>query len=284
MNQRYSDDFSPGHVDEMITIHEARQVVEVDFTGLYFHTTKDVNAFYDRLEERLQETGEPLWFFAVNTQDYRVDGEAWFAFTRRGRDLNEAHSMTTVRFDASPETVAQIARNAGTDRATPNLFPSRDAALAHLSTLPSKRRERLFHHPNYKRVDFIRRMSFDPDTRIMEIDLSGVSFEHSRDVNDIYDWLEHALRQAGGKWYFLINYTGTRIQSPAWVQFSARGKDLNERYSLGSVRFAPGSETETDIRLRAESRGFRPNIRNTRAEALARIDEMKAEAAKDDVA
>ena len=48
--------------------------------------------------------------------------------------------------------------------------------------------------------------------------------------------------------------------------------------SLGSVRYAPGSETETDIRLRAESRGFRPNIRNTREEAMQRIDEMKAEA------
>ena len=50
--------------------------------------------------------------------------------------------------------------------------------------------------------------------------------------------------------------------------------------SLGSVRFAAGSETETDIRLRAETGGFRPNIRNTRAEALERIEEMKREAAE----
>ena len=35
------------------------------------------------------------------------------------------------------------------------------------------------------------------------------------------------------------------------------------------------SKTETDIRLRAETGDFRPNIRNTRAEAIARIDEMK---------
>ena len=68
--------------------------------------------------------------------------------------------------------------------------------------------------------------------------------------------------------------------SGAWVQYAARGKRLNEAWSLGSVRFAPGSETETDIRLRAESQGFRPNIRNTREEALQRIAEMKAEAAK----
>jgi hypothetical protein len=31
--------------------------------------------------------------------------------------------------------------------------------------------------------------------------------------------------------------------------------------------------------MRAESQAFRPNIRNTRAEALARIDELRAETA-----
>jgi hypothetical protein len=127
----------------------------------------------------------------------------------------------------------------------------------------------------------IGRLSFDAASRIFDIDLSGISFEHSRDVNDIHDWLEQALCRAGGRWYFLVNDENTRIQSPAWVKFAARGKDLNDRFSLGSVRYAPCSETETDIRLRAESGGFRPNIRNTRAEALARIDEMKAAAARD---
>ncbi|NBD28821.1 MAG: hypothetical protein GVY31_02130 [Alphaproteobacteria bacterium] len=278
MTGAYSDVFSPDEIDPRITVHEGRQTLEIDLSGLYFHSSKDVNAFFDRVEERLQETGEPLWFFLDNVTDYRVDEDAWFAFTRRGRDLKEAHSMGTVRYDTTPETRAQIARDKGTDREVPNLFADRDAALAHLSTLPSRRRQRIHHQPNYDRSRFMRRLSFDGPARIFEIDLSGVSFEHSRDVNDIYDWLTQALRRAGGRWYFLINYDRTRIQSPAWVQFAARGKDLNERYSLGSVRYAPGSETETDIRLRAESQDFRPNIRNTRAEALERIAEMKAEA------
>ena len=62
------------------------------------------------------------------------------------------------------------------------------------------------------------------------------------------------------------------------MEYAARGKALNEAGSLGSVRYAPGSETETDIRLRAESGGFRPNIRNTREEALDRIAELKRDA------
>ncbi len=45
------------------------------------------------------------------------------------------------------------------------------------------------------------------------------------------------------------------------------------------MRYAAGSETEAEIRLRAESQDFRPNIRNTREEALERIDEMRADLA-----
>jgi len=89
--------------------------------------------------------------------------------------------------------------------------------------------------------------------------------------------IEDQIGRTDQKWYFLVNYENTRIQSPAWVAYAARGKRLNDTFSLGSVRFAPGSETETDIRMRAESQDFRPNIRNTREEALARIAEMKAE-------
>ena len=62
------------------------------------------------------------------------------------------------------------------------------------------------------------------------------------------------------------------------MRYAQRGKRLNIAASLGSVRYATGSETEADIRLRAQSQGFRPNIRNTREEALERINEMKAEA------
>ena len=262
-----------------ITVHEALQVIEITFTGLTFTRSAEANAFYDAVEETIAQTGEPLWFFLVNSTDYRVHDEAWFAYSRRGRDMYEAHSMGTVHFDSSEVTRAQIERTRGTEAFDPTLFDNRAEALDYLRGLPSRRRERIVHEPSFERTSFMTRITFDHDARIMNVDFSGVSFEHSRDVNDIYNWLEERLRAEGGKWYFLINYDGTRIQSPAWVQFAARGKVLNEAFSLGSVRYAPGSETETDIRLRAESQGFRPNIRNTRAEALERIAEMKAEAA-----
>ena len=110
---------------------------------------------------------------------------------------------------------------------------------------------------------------------LKDVDFSNITFEHSRDVNDCYDVLDELIATSGRKWYFLVNYENTKIFPEAWVQYAARGKVLNEAGSLGSVRYAPGSETETDIRLRAETGGFRPNIRNTREEALERIAEMK---------
>lgn len=273
----YTADFSPDALEPRITVHEGAQIIEIDFTGLRFETTADVNAFYDFVEAQIGETGEPLWFFMVNTQDYRVDSDAWFAFTRRGRDLNEGHGMKTVRYDADPATLKQIELAKGTDRENPNLFGSREEALAHLKSLPSKRRERLAHAPNFTKEAFLRRLHFDHDAGILEVDLSGMDIQHSRDVNDLHNWTEEAIRATRHKWWLVFNYEGTRIQSAAWVQFSLRSEEFNKTYSMGSVRYAMGSETEADKRLRYEAKTTRPNIRNTREEAMERLEEMRAE-------
>lgn len=272
----YSDDFSPTALDPRIIVHEGAQIVEIIFDGLYFHTSADVNAFYDFVEQRIGETGEQQWFFMVNSEGYRVDDTAWFAFTKRGRDLNEGHSMRTVRYDADPSTVTQIARAKGTERENPNLFGSRDDAWAALRAEPSKRRERLAHAPNFTKDAFRRRMQFNEDTGILEVDLHDMNIAHSRDVNDVFNWMEEAIRATRHKWWVLFNYEGTRIQSPAWVQFSLRTDEFAAVYSMGSVRYALGSETEADKRLRYEAKADRPNIRNTRAEALERLEEMRA--------
>ncbi|MBD3677241.1 MAG: hypothetical protein HUJ27_02435 [Rhodobacteraceae bacterium] len=265
-------------IDRRIRFLDDRTVMEIDFSGLRFLSSAGVNAFYDRVEERIAETGEDLWFFMVNYSDCRIDPAAWVAFSRRGKTVNMAHSMGTVRYDASEETRRQIERDAGTEAFDPNLFSTREAAMARIAQLPSKRRRKVRHAPNYTRADFELRITFHEPDRIMEADFSGFTFHHSRDVDDFYDFIEEAILATGRKWYFLVNLEDCRILPAAWVQYARRGKRLNEGASLGSVRFAPGSETEAEIRLRAESQDFRPNIRNTRDEALARIAELKAEA------
>ncbi|MDJ0993001.1 MAG: hypothetical protein QNI90_05465 [Dinoroseobacter sp.] len=270
---------SEEEMDTRIVFHDAIEVMEVSFDEIEFDNSEDVNRFYDRLEARIAATGYDRWFFLVNYSGTRIDNAAWLAFSRRGKALNLAHSQGSVRVDASDITRKQIERDAGTERFDPNLFADRDTALARLAKMPSQRKAPRVEHASFDARGIASRVRFLKSEQIMEIDFTDLRFQHGTDVDTCYDVLETQAKAAGGQWYFLINYEGCRIMSEAWVQYAARGKRFNEVFSLGSVRYAPGSETETDIRLRAESQGFRPNIRNTRAEALERIAEMKAAAA-----
>lgn len=263
-------------VDGRIAFHDDDEIMEVSFADIAFGTTAEVNFFYDRIEERIAATGEEKWFFLVDYSGARIDSAAWSAFARRGRALNKAHSQGTVRFDASDITRQQIERAAGTEAFDPNLFDSREAALARLRELPSERTHRIVLEPTLARGDVAHRLHFFPDTSIMEADFSGLTLVNAKDADVVYDLIEERLVATGRKWFFLVNYEGTSIEPGAWVQYARRGKSLNQRWSLGSVRYAPGMETEADIRLRAESQGFRPNIRNTRDEALALIADMRA--------
>lgn len=265
-------------MDARVTFHQDSEIMEVDFSDLRLDTQKQVNAFYDRIEERIDESGQDQWFFLINYSNSRIDPDAWFAHARRGKTLNLAHSMGTVRVDASDITRRQIEHAAGTDAFDPNLFASHDAAISRLTSLPSKRVHKTDHVPNYSEADLAARISFQHAPQIMDADFAGFTFFHSRDVDDFYDHIEKRITETDQKWYFLVNYNDCRIMPQAWIQFARRGKALNIAASLGSVRYATGSETEEEIRQRAQSQEFRPNIRNTRAEAMARIDEMKAAA------
>ncbi|MDU8927587.1 hypothetical protein RXV86_09345 [Alisedimentitalea sp. MJ-SS2] len=263
--------------DARITFHDDLQTMEADFSNFDFPSPALVNAFYDRIESRIRETGEDKWFFLVNYSHCRIDSSAWVAFSRRGKALNMAHSMGSVRFDVSDATRKQIERDAKTERFDPNLFADRDSALARIKTFDSVRRKKIVHTPSHTPEEIARRITFDPDVPLMEADFSNFTFMHSRDVDDVYDHIEGRIKASDRKWFFLVNMENCEIHPGAWVRYAHRGKRLNIAASLGSVRFAPGSETEVEIRDRAESQGFRPNIRNTREEALERIAEMKAE-------
>lgn len=265
-------------IDERIVFHDGYEIMEVTFENLTLARSIDVNLFYDRIEQRIAETGHTLWFFLVNYCNARIEPDAWFAFSRRGKELNLAHSMGSVRFDASEVTLRQI-KNAGSrENFDPNLFYAREEAIEHLKNLPSQRVKQAAPKVlSVSKDDLNKRVEFLDSEDTMCVDFSDISFEHSADIDFVYDFIEEQLKSTGRKWFFLVNYNGTRIQSPAWVQKSARSKTLNENWSLGSVRYAMGSETETDIRMRAESGGLRPNIRNTVEEAWDRINEMKAE-------
>jgi hypothetical protein len=265
-----------GEIDRRITFHDADQVMEVSFENLALADSREVNAFYDRLEERIAETGEELWFFLVNYSSARIDSSAWFAFARRGKQLNLAHSMGSVRFDVSEATRRQIERDADTEAFDPNLFSDRESALDHLRSLVSGRvKPRPKPQTHFTEDVLSRRLHFFPDAEVMDVNFAEMVFRHSVDVDFVFDFIEARIAETARKWYFLVNYEATEIEPRAWVEYARRGKALNEAWSLGSVRYAPGSETAEQIRMRAQSQDFRPNIRNTREEAIERIQELK---------
>ncbi|MAM63638.1 MAG: hypothetical protein CMH11_19315 [Maritimibacter sp.] len=263
-----------------VSFDDAAQVAEIDLSGLSLDTSGEINALYDAIEAAIAETGEELWFFVINYSQFRIDSAAWYTHHKRGKALNLGHSQGSVRYDMSDETRRQIERTAKTEAFDPNLFADRDSALARVAEFPSKRRKKVVHDVDYTDDDFAQRISFEPEAEIMNVDFHDFTFHHSADVNAFYDHIERRVEETGLRWFFLINYENCRIFEEAWVAYARRGKALNQRWSMGSVRYAPGSEAEETIRMRAESQQFRPNIRNTREDALARIAEMKSEMAE----
>ncbi len=264
--------------DDRITFYPDLEIMEVDFSYYTFSTSVEVNMFYDLAEQRIAESGEDKWFFLVNYSHTRILADAWFAYSHRGKELNLAYSQGTVRFDISAETHAEIERRANTQEFDANLFTNRVSAVNLISKIPSQRRKVTVYEPSYSTEEIARRLSFQDDLQIMDVDFTDFIFHHPGDVNAFYDYCEEQVARKGGKWYFLVDYNNCQIFPEAWVSYAKRGKALNASSSLGSVRYAAGSETEQDIRMRAESQGFRPNLRNTREEALERIEEIKREA------
>ncbi len=266
-------------ISNRIMFHDDIEVMEVDFSGYNFNNLHAVNQFYDALEESIAKTGEDKWFFLVNYSRTRIDSSAWGAFSRRGKELNLTHSQGSVRFDVSEDTARKIERDANTEAFDANLFTNRDEALKRIAEFTSQRRVKVVHEQNLTAEDMNGRLTFDASTQVMDVDFSHLNFQHSDDVHLVYDFIEEQIAKSGQKWFFLVNYKECQICPEAWIPFSQRGKSLNIAHSLGSVRYAPDSETEEEIRMRAESQAFRPNIRNTREEALVRIDEMRLEIA-----
>ncbi len=267
----------PDKYDHRISFDEETETMEADFSDFYFPDSASVNYMYDALERCIRNSGEDKWFFLVNLSEMRIDSSAWMTYAKRGKALNKAHSQGSVRFDASEETRKQIERDANSERFDPNLFADRDSALARIAELPSQRRKKLNHVPSFTLDEIKQRVRFIADEELLDIDFTNLTFAHSTDVHMVYDYLEQVIMDSGRKWYFLVNYENCQIFPEAWVSYAHRGKKLNIGGSLGSVRYAPGSETEETIRMRAESQEFRPNIRNTRDEALERIAEIKRE-------
>lgn len=262
-----------------LEFHEDLQVMEVDFSDMTFDKPAMVHSVYDEIDRQLADTGKK-WFFLVNYRNCNVMTEAWIAFAHRGKDVNLAYSLGSVRFAATGDTSEAILDSSKEEKFDPNLFASRDAALVFIGEMRSKISPEEIdakRKPSLPEDDrsLAQRVSFHDDLQIMEVDFSNVTFAKSADVNQFYDEIARQLGEKDQSWYFMVNYSNTQIFPEAWYTWTDRGKQLNTTYSLGTVRFDPREATRQAIMKRARADEFNPNVVSSREDALARIEEMK---------
>ncbi len=119
---------------ERIRFLDDREIVEIDFAELVFSSSQIVNDFYDVVETLIHRTGL-RWYFLVNYGGCSVWPEAWVAFAHRGKRVNVAYSLGTARYDE-----AGGGREASSNF-DPDMFPSREAALARIAQMKSANTE-----------------------------------------------------------------------------------------------------------------------------------------------
>lgn len=262
-----------------IAFHPELDVMEVDFGDIIFADADFVDAAYDELERQLDETGRK-WFFLIRYENCRIDPAAWSAFAARGKKLNLAYSLGSVRFGARADTKDEIQTASKVERFDANLVGTREAALARIAELRGAGGEAAQTAPCAVKPDpeMARRIAFDHEHEVMEADFSDLVFIDAAMVNRIYDELERQIVATGRKWFFLVNYRNCRIFPEAWFAFAQRGKRLNLGYSLGSVRFDTSLDISAEIARKADAEEFDHNLCHTREAAIQRIEELRGHA------
>lgn len=265
-------------LDSRAIFHDEEDILEIDLSDLRLNSPADVAALYDMLDRRTAATARK-WFFLINYRDCIVQQEAWFDHARRGKKLNLTFSLGTVRFNTPDDTKLEIEQRANREKFEANLVANREAAIAELSVMRDayrRRNPRRKPLPEAVLADFTRRVTFESDALIMEVNFSDFEFETPQLVNGFYDVIERRIAETGEmKWYFLVNYRNCVVAPEAWVAFAHRGKRLNVTCSLGSVRYAATGETEAEIALRSEAEDFDPNMFPSRASAVRQIEKMR---------
>lgn len=131
--EQASPDGPPGYA-QRIRFLDGDDTVELDFSDFEFSSSKVVNDFYDVLDRIIEATGRS-WYFVVNYRDCTIWPEAWVAFAHRGKKVKVSYSLGTVRYIERVPADVGAANEAGEGLDDPDMYSSREQALAHISSL-----------------------------------------------------------------------------------------------------------------------------------------------------
>ncbi len=127
--------------EDRLHFFETDQVMEVDFSDLTFDTSAMVDEIYDSIESEIENRGGNKWFFLVNYRNTRIFELAWIRFAQRGKRINLASSLGSVRYAVREELGQSIESSAKRENFDPNLFVSREDALAEIEKMKSASKE-----------------------------------------------------------------------------------------------------------------------------------------------
>lgn len=116
-----------------VHVLEDINTVEIDYSDFVFDSSKTVNDFHEVVESIVEKTGHK-WYFLVNYRNCSIWPEAWIAFAHRGKKVNVSYSLGTARYSESKGDKAATTD----DNFDPDLFPSRESALARLAELKTQ--------------------------------------------------------------------------------------------------------------------------------------------------
>jgi hypothetical protein len=123
---------------DRIQFLEDERVMEVDFSELTFDSSAMVDSFYDEVDRRISESGHDKWYFLVNYRNCRIFELAWIRFAQRGKRVNLAASLGSVRYAVREDLGQSIESSAQRENFDPNLFKSREEALAEIRRMRSE--------------------------------------------------------------------------------------------------------------------------------------------------
>ena len=88
------------------------------------------------------------------------------------------------------------------------------------------------------------RLLLRPDERVLELDLSDLTFSDSQSVNVFFDAVTHIVRQTEQQWYLILDVTGLSVWPEAWVAFAHRSKKLSTVHGLATIRVDENAEKD----------------------------------------
>lgn len=120
---------------DRVNFLESEQIMEVDFSDLTFDSSAMVDEFYDVVEQGIKDRGNDKWYFLVNYRNTRIFELAWIRFAQRGKRVNIASSLGSVRYAVREDVGQTIESSAKKENFDPNLFTSRDDAVAEIARM-----------------------------------------------------------------------------------------------------------------------------------------------------